>query len=372
MTIAFRKISKVFHDGTRALHDLDLEFDSGEFIVLLGPSGSGKSTACRILAGLETPTSGTVEIAGADVTARPPRERGMSMVFQSYALYPHKSVYDNIAYPLRVRGRDKESIDRAVRDISEMLEIGDLLDRRPRQLSGGEAQRVAVARALVWQPDICLMDEPLSNLDALLRLHTRAELKRIHRELEKTFVFVTHDQEEAMSLGTRIAVLDQGRLVQFDTPQAIYHRPATRFVGEFIGRPAMNTIDGVTGTRGAGDPVFRAGTLAVVLSPGPPSSGPFRQPAAGDLADGSPVVLGIRPEAIELVDQPDERTVTMTLDVEEVIEPDTLLVVERDGVELVVRSRRRHPDLRVGDPVHLRLPSDALHLFDPETGARLT
>ncbi|HRC55012.1 MAG TPA: ABC transporter ATP-binding protein, partial [Kofleriaceae bacterium] len=260
MTVAFRNVTKTFADGTTALDSLDLSFASGELVVILGPSGCGKSTACRILAGLETPSSGTVEVDGKDVTNLPPRERGMSMVFQSYALYPHKTVFENIAYPLRVRGTPKAELVRAVHEVAAMLQLERLLERRPRQLSGGEAQRVAVARALVWKPQICLMDEPLSNLDALLRLKTRIELKRLHAELGQTFVFVTHDQEEAMSLGTRIAVLNRGALVQFGTPQEIYHQPATRFVAEFIGKPASNTLEGelVEGS-------FRCGALVVPL-----------------------------------------------------------------------------------------------------------
>ncbi|MCG8419526.1 MAG: ABC transporter ATP-binding protein [Proteobacteria bacterium] len=351
MAIAFRRIRKVFDDGTVALDDFDLGFENGEFIVFLGPSGSGKSTACRILAGLETPSKGAVEVDGNDITSLAPRQRGMSMVFQHYALYPHKTVYENIAYPLRVRGENEGEIERAVREVADMLGIADLFRRRPKQLSGGEAQRVAVARALVWKPEICLMDEPLSNLDALLRLQTRAELKRIHRELQKTFVFVTHDQEEAMSLGTRIAVLDRGRLIQFDTPQAIYHRPATRFVAEFIGRPAMNTIDG---TIEAGN--FRAGELTV----------PMPDPMPG------PAVLGIRPEQIELVDQPGPDVVTMTLDIKEVVEPDTLLTLKRGEVSVVVRTLRQVSGLQTGDDVHVRLPASALHTFASQDGRRLS
>src|SRR5688572_666920 len=272
MGIVSDGISKVFHDGTAALHRLDLEFDTGEFIVLLGPSGSGKTTACRVLAGLEQPTGGRILVDGRDVTDLPPRLRGMGMVFQNYALYSHKSVYENIAYPLRVRKRPAAEIDDAVRKMADLLQIGCFLGRKPSQLSGGQAQRVAVARALVWQPDICLMDEPLSNLDALLRLHMRTELKRLHRELRKTFVFVTHDQEEAMTLATRVAVLRDGKLVQFDTPRTVYRKPASRFVAEFMGRPAMNTFDGRVD-----DGTFRADGLSF---------------AVRDIADG-PVVLGI-------------------------------------------------------------------------------
>jgi sn-glycerol 3-phosphate transport system ATP-binding protein len=348
VAIAFRDIRKVFADGTVALDAFDLSFDAGEFIVLLGPSGSGKSTACRILAGLERPSSGAVEIDGHDITGLPPRERNASMVFQSYALYPHKNVYENIAYPLRIRKRAGRDIDEAVRHMAGMLQIGELLGRRPRQLSGGEAQRVAVARALVWQPDICLMDEPLSNLDALLRLKTRAELKRIHRELQKTFVFVTHDQEEAMSLGTRIAVLARGRLIQFDAPAAIYHRPATRFVAEFIGRPAMNTIDGAVSGG-----VFRSGELAVPV----------------DCGDG-PVVLGVRPEDIRVCAGPEPDSVAMTLDVVEAVEPDVLLSLQLGALTLSVRLVRRGAEFSPGDILHLVLPRESHHFFDADSGRR--
>ena len=238
-----------------------LDFDLGEFIVLLGPSGSGKTTACRLLAGLEAPSSGRIEIDGKDITDLPPRFRGIGMVFQNYALYSHKTRVRehrlSAAHPKEWRGAE---IDRQVKGVADLLRIEDYLHRKPAQLSGGQAQRVAVARALVWEPAICLMDEPLSNLDALLRLHMRTELNRLHRKLDKTFVFVTHDQEEAMTLATRIAVLKDGKLVQFDEPRAIYRRPANRFVAEFMGRPAMNTLDGVVENG-----VFRAGDIACAV-----------------------------------------------------------------------------------------------------------
>jgi sn-glycerol 3-phosphate transport system ATP-binding protein len=349
--VEFRAVRKVFADGTVALDGLDLTFDTGEFIVLLGPSGSGKTTACRLLAGLEEPTSGTLWVDGRDITALPPRQRGMSMVFQSYALYAHKTVYENIAYPLRIRKTPRAEIDRMVRQIASMLQIEVQLDRRPRQLSGGQAQRVAVARALVWQPEICLMDEPLSNLDALLRLQTRTELKRLHGELRRTFVFVTHDQEEALTLGTRIAVLNEGRLVQFDTPRQIYREPASRFVAEFIGRPAMNTVDGVV-EQG----IFRAGGFAL--------------PAAGR-PDG-PVVLGIRPEALVLREQPTEHSITFELDVVEPVEPDTLLFVKKGEVSMVARIMRDVGERGAGAPVHLELPPHERHFFAATTGERLS
>ncbi len=349
MSVAFHNIRKVFADGTVALDDFNLAFDKGEFVVFLGPSGSGKTTACRILAGLEQSSAGHVEVDGRDISGLPPRSRRMSMVFQNYALYAHKSVRDNIAYPLRVRGTPRAEIARRVEEVARLLHIESLLKRRPRQLSGGEAQRVAVARALVWQPDICLMDEPLSNLDAILRLQTRTELKRLHGELGTTFVFVTHDQEEAMTLGTRIAVLNHGRLVQFDTPKEIYHRPATRFVAEFIGRPAMNTIDG-----SIVDGIFRAGDVAL--------------PTPG--RDPGPVVLGIRPEHIVLHDSPREDTLDFRLDVPEIVEPDMLLFAACGEVALVVRAKADRPELRRGDALHLEFPADRLCFFDPDTGAR--
>ncbi len=349
MGVEFKAVRKVFPDGTVALEGLDLAFETGEFLVLLGPSGSGKTTACRVLAGLEAPSSGSLWVDGRDITGLPPRARGMSMVFQNYALYGHKTVYENIAYPLRIRKLARAEIDRTVRAIAAMLQIETQLERRPAQLSGGQAQRVAVARALVWQPLICLMDEPLSNLDALLRLQTRTELKRLHGELGRTFVFVTHDQEEAITLGTRIAVLNEGRLVQLDTPRRIYREPATRFVAEFIGRPAMNTVDGVVE---AG--VFRAGALALLV---------------GGRAEG-PVVLGIRPEALVLRPEPTPESVTFTLDVIEPVEPDTLLFLKTGDISMVARVMRDVGERVVGAPVHVELPAAERHFFDARTGQR--
>ncbi len=356
MTVAFQSITKTFPDGTTALDRLDLRFAKGELVVILGPSGCGKSTACRILAGLETPTSGRIEVDGKDITHLPPRERGMSMVFQSYALYPHKTVFENIAYPLRVRGTDKAEVERAVRRMAEMLKLERLLERRPRQLSGGEAQRVAVARALVWQPRICLMDEPLSNLDALLRLHTRIELKRLHAELGQTFVFVTHDQEEALSLGTKIAVLQGGKLVQLATPTEIYHRPATRFVAEFLGKPAANTLEGELS-----DGAFHCDELALPLGGELPAS----LPSAG------PVVLAIRPEAVELVEPGAPEAIAMSVQVVDVVPPDRILSLARGKATLLARATSAGPQVRAGDTVHVRLPAAALTFFSHETGQRL-
>lgn len=349
MAVSFRQVTKRFADGTTALDRLDLEFELGEFIVLLGPSGSGKTTACRLLAGLDTLSDGRIEIDGKDITHLPPRQRGIGMVFQNYALYSHKSVYENIAYPLRIRKVETAEMDQRVKSVADLLQIGKYLHRKPAQLSGGQAQRVAVARALVWEPTICLMDEPLSNLDALLRLHMRTELNRLHRSLQKTFVFVTHDQEEAMTLATRIAVLKDGKLVQFDEPRMIYRRPANRFVAEFMGRPAMNTMDGIVENG-----MFRSGDITCQV----------------ECPEG-PVTLGIRPEQIEFAEQGAEKGTALTLDVKELIEPDTLLIFQNRGNSLTVRTQKDCDGVERGQTLGLRFPRDALHYFDAKTGERL-
>ncbi|WP_173933844.1 ABC transporter ATP-binding protein [Chelativorans sp. Marseille-P2723] len=349
MAVSFADVTKRFADGTTALDGLNLEFELGEFVVLLGPSGSGKTTACRLLAGLEMPTEGRIEIGGTDITGLPPRFRDIGMVFQNYALYSHKSVYENIAYPLRIRKIAAAELDQRVKQVADLLQIGSYLHRRPSQLSGGQAQRVAVARALVWEPTICLMDEPLSNLDALLRLHMRTELNRLHKRLNRTFVFVTHDQEEAMTLATRIAVLKDGKLVQFDEPRAIYRQPSNRFVAEFMGRPAMNTMDGMVE-----DGVFRAGGVTCKV----------------ECRDG-PVTLGIRPEQIGFGQIGSEDGFSLTLDVKETVEPDTLLIFANDEGTITVRTQRDCDDLAAGQPVNLRFPMEALHYFDARTGERL-
>jgi multiple sugar transport system ATP-binding protein len=240
-TVETRNISKVF-DDVRAVDGIDLMAREGEFVVLLGPSGCGKTTLMRMIAGLEVPTTGDVLIGGEVVTRRPPRARNIAMVFQSYALYPHLSVFNNIAFPLRAQGVDKDEIQKKAKWAAGMFKIGHLLDRKPRQLSGGERQRVALARALVREPVVFLLDEPLSNLDAKLRTSARDELQQLQRRIGTTTIYVTHDQVEAMGLGDRVAVLDQGKVRQIGTPQEVYHQPADTFVATFMGSPPMNLV----------------------------------------------------------------------------------------------------------------------------------
>jgi ABC-type sugar transport system ATPase subunit len=265
---------KKWPGGEHAVHGIDLQVADAEFLVLVGPSGCGKSTLLRLIAGLERTDAGRIVIGDADVTARAPQDRDLAMVFQSYALYPHMSVRDNLAYGLRVRGADAETIARRVRDAAESLGLERLLDRRPAQLSGGQRQRVALGRAIVRSPKAFLLDEPLSNLDPALRAQARAELRRLHRTLGATIVHVTHDQEEAMTLGDRIAVMRDGRIEQVDTPEAVYARPANTFVARFIGAPAMNLVPpSVTGIDGAAASVVGIRPHDVVLGGRSPLAG---------------------------------------------------------------------------------------------------
>jgi multiple sugar transport system ATP-binding protein len=282
-SVAFESVRKIF-GKTTALKDVDLLVRDGEFMVLLGPSGCGKTTLLRCLAGLERIDGGTVRIGDRDVSDLPPRDRHIAMVFQSYAVFPHMKVYDNIAFGLRMRKKPKAEVERRVKEGAALLQLEPFLDRYPAQLSGGQRQRVAVARAIVTDAPVLLMDEPLSNLDALLRLHARAELKRLHGEVKRTTVYVTHDQIEALSMGDRIAVMREGQIVQLDTPSALYDRPADVFVGSFIGSPPMNFLKARARNGTAVGDAFEL--------PGPPGM------------DGKEMLLGIRPENIKIGEGP--------------------------------------------------------------------
>jgi multiple sugar transport system ATP-binding protein len=328
-SIHFEDVGKVFPEGTVALEALDLDVEDAELMVLVGPSGSGKSTALRILAGLEDATSGTVRIGERVVNEVEPKDRDIAMVFQSYALYPHMTVEDNIGFPLRMHREPKPSIRERVRDTAGRLDVGGLLQRRPRQLSGGQRQRVALGRAIVREPQAFLMDEPLSNLDAKLRVEMRAYVQELHRRLDKTIVYVTHDQIEAMTMGDRVAVLRDGRLEQVDSPQALYDRPASLFVAAFIGSPAMNLL--------------------------PP--GAF---------DDRNVIVGIRPEALHPA-QADEPAIEGWVALVESLGSDLLVHVDIEAGERLVA--RLEPTVRAepGERIALSVAPERLHFFDPTT-----
>ncbi len=334
------------HGSFTALHGIDLDIAPGEFFALLGPSGSGKTTTLRILAGLESVDAGRVLQDGVDVTDREPGERDVAMVFQSYALYPHMTVHENIAFPLRMVGTSKDETERAVRDAAAKVHIDHLLARRPGELSGGQQQRCALARAIVRKPRLFLLDEPLSNLDAKLRLETRVELRKLQRALGVTTVYVTHDQEEAMTIADRVAVFMEGRIVQVGRPQDIFSRPATSVVAAFIGSPPMNLLPGEV----------RDGMLRVagIDLPG------LRAPAG----DG-PVSVGVRPAALRIA--PDGLPARVYL-VENL--GDTT-IVDLDLAGQVIKLRTdQPPNVREGDQVRVWFAPDALHLFDPDTGRR--
>jgi multiple sugar transport system ATP-binding protein len=328
---------------------IDLEIKDKEFMVFLGPSGCGKTTTMRMIAGLEEPTAGTIEISGSDVTDVDARDRDVAMVFQSYALYPNMSIYENIRFPLRMRGVPKESQDGLVRKAADMVELGDYLERKPRALSGGQRQRAALARAIVRQPQVFLMDEPLSNLDAKLRLTMRAQLKHIQRELETTTIYVTHDQIEAMTLADRIAVMNKGKIQQLGTPDEVYNDPNHIFVASFIGSPPMNLIKG-TLEKG----VF-TGPNTVVKGLGKSSRGN--------------VVLGIRPEDMTI-------TAAKTANISSKLyslEPtgDMTLVTAWAGEQLIVAKGARNFRQNIDTPISFTFLKDRIYLFDAESGERV-
>jgi len=350
--VTLRNVRKQF--GTFvALEKLDIDIRSGEFVALLGPSGCGKSTTLRMLAGLEFPTSGEISIGGRVVNDVAPGKRDIAMVFQSYALYPHMTVGENIEYPLKKRGVKATERKAAVLRAAEMLQLEPLLDRKPKQLSGGQQQRVALGRALVRDPQVFLLDEPLSNLDAKLRSYMRAELIELHRRLGKTMVYVTHDQLEAMTMASRIAVMFDGRLQQFDTPAAVYNRPANRFVASFIGTPSMNQLEGaVDGS------TFRVAGHAIPID---------RSRFVHALGSGT-FVLGVRPEFVTIGggDLPARIRLVENTGHEQIV---TLELT--DGTRLLARTDAARR-LDVGQSVQIGFHPDALHLFAPEeTGRRL-
>ncbi|HSK52556.1 MAG TPA: sn-glycerol-3-phosphate ABC transporter ATP-binding protein UgpC [Clostridia bacterium] len=362
-TVTFEHVNKRYGDFL-AVNDLNLEIGDGEFMVLVGPSGCGKTTSLRMIAGLEEITSGTLRIGDRVVNDVPPKDRDIAMVFQSYALYPHMSVRENLAFGLKLRKTPKAEIERRVKEAAETIQLQKLLDRKPKELSGGQRQRVALGRAIVREPSVFLMDEPLSNLDAKLRVQTRAEIARLHQRLETTMVYVTHDQVEAMTMGTRIAVMNEGLLQQVGTPQALYDSPINRFVAGFIGSPSMNFVDVSVDGRGDTARLVGPGDWEV---PTPPRL----RGIAGDIA-GKKLVAGFRPEHLEIGDAGSESaSFQARADVVEYLGHEELLHVsaaDQDVVAIVDSEHRVRP----GDVLKLTLPLSKLHLFDSETGEALT
>jgi multiple sugar transport system ATP-binding protein len=353
--IALDHVEKVYPGGRKALDDLNLEVKEGEFMVLVGPSGCGKTTSLRTLAGLEPVSAGTIRIGDADVTEVPPKQRDIAMVFQNYALYPHLTVLDNIAFPLRIAGVSRSERRARASETAELLGLEEMVDRKPGHLSGGQRQRVAMGRAIVRQPAVFLMDEPLSNLDAQLRVSTRAQISEIQDRLSITTVYVTHDQVEAMTMGDRVAVLKDGRLQQVDQPKALYERPVNAFVAGFIGSPAMNMLPGT----------LDSGTLRV--------GGLRVGPVAGADGRSGAVLAGVRPEALTLTADEDGFPGRVTL-VEELGSDSYLHVSAELGDEtytLVARVHDDEPPPARGESVRLAPRADAIHLFDADDGQRI-
>jgi multiple sugar transport system ATP-binding protein len=388
--VAFDDVSKVYPDGTAAVSGLAFDVADGEFMVLVGPSGCGKTTALRMVAGLEEVTGGSVRIGDRVVNDLPSRDRDIAMVFQSYALYPHLSVYDNIAFGLKIKKVPKDEIERRVRDAAHVLDLEAFLDRKPKALSGGQRQRVAMGRAIVRQPQAFLMDEPLSNLDAKLRVQMRAEIARLQQNLGVTTLYVTHDQVEAMTMGDRVAVMRKGHLQQVATPQELYDLPVNLFVGGFIGSPSMNMLEGTL--EGEGEQLtVRVGAHTLELDPALLRSRP-------DIAGfaGKPVIVGVRPEDLEDAtvagEPPEGRMLEGTVELREALGSEIMVHLGVDAPAAVTDEVRElaadvglgapgeaphstivgrfsaRSRVRPGDSIHVAVDTRFLHFFDPDTG----
>lgn len=353
--LKLQAVTKSYDGKTPVIKPFDLDVADGEFIVLVGPSGCGKSTLLRMVAGLERTTSGDIYIDTQRVTELEPKDRGIAMVFQNYALYPHMSVYDNMAYGLKIRGFGKQQIRQRVSDAARILELEPLLQRKPRELSGGQRQRVAMGRAIVREPAVFLFDEPLSNLDAKLRVQMRLELQQLHRRLKTTSLYVTHDQVEAMTLAQRVIVLNKGVAEQIGTPSQVYQRPASLFVASFIGSPAMNLLPGVLNADGS--QLQLAGGRVLQL--------PEPQPRWG----GRELTLGIRPEHIQLTTR-ERGGIPLELQTLELLGADNLAHGQWGDSGII--ARLNHETLpSAGSRLYLQLPAQALHFFDTHSGLRM-
>jgi multiple sugar transport system ATP-binding protein len=392
--ILMEEVAKVYADGTEAVTDFDLEVDDGEFMVFVGPSGCGKTTALRMVAGLEDISRGTVTIGERVVNEVPSKDRDVAMVFQNYALYPHLTVYDNMAFGLRLRKTDKAETDRRVKQAAEILGLSEFLERKPRNLSGGQRQRVAMGRAIVREPSVFLMDEPLSNLDAKLRVQMRAEISRIQADLGTTTIYVTHDQTEAMTMGDRVAVMKRGRLQQVAAPQDLYDRPTNLFVAGFIGSPAMNMIE-ATLERNDGGLAASFGSVTLSLD-----DELLAQRPALKAYEGRPVIVGIRPESFEdaalAADPRPDRRMRVHVDLREALGSEILVHFRVDAPPVLTEDTRElardagapsspddaaeagfstfvarldpRTDARERGDIELAVDTTRTHVFDRETG----
>jgi multiple sugar transport system ATP-binding protein len=363
-TVSYQAASRIFPGSppVRAVDELSLDVEDGEFLVLVGPSGSGKSTALRMMAGLEDVDEGSIQIDGKDVTNIPPKDRDIAMVFQSYALYPHMSVAENMGFALKLKRVSKSQINQRVREAAELLDLTKYLERKPKALSGGQRQRVAMGRAIVREPSVFLMDEPLSNLDAKLRVETRANIAALQKRLGTTTIYVTHDQVEAMTMGHRVAVLKDGLLQQCDTPRNLYESPRNAFVAGFIGSPAMNLKTVAITPDGA-----KLDGLTVPL--------PRTTLSSAEQAGLSELTLGLRPESLRLSDNTGDASAKMTVELVEELGADAYvhggITIGGQSERFIVRADGRKPP-RLGETVNVALAStDEVHAFNPSTGDRL-
>ncbi len=362
-------VSKRYDDVT-AVDDMNLDIKDGEFITLVGPSGCGKSTTLETIAGLTIPTDGTISIAGREVTTLPPKDRGIAMVFQNIALFPHMDVYDNISFGLRLRKYEKDEVDRRVDRAAEIVQLEGMLDRMPDEMSGGQRQRVAIARAIVREPEVFLMDEPLANLDAKLRVHMRTELQRLQKELDATIIYVTHDQAEAMTMSDRVAVINQGELQQFAPPLECYNEPKNLFVAGFIGSPSMNFVEGTIDANGLATEDYH-----VQFDPG----------QLGNIAPDDEVTMGVRPEDVYLVEDADDvanptDTITARTDVLEPMGDEIFVYIltggatsegmdaEADASHQLLMSVDPDKDIGTDEEVEVVLDRERIHLFDTASG----
>ncbi|QXM06390.1 ABC transporter ATP-binding protein [Crassaminicella indica] len=354
--VVLKGVEKIYPNGFKAVHGIDLEIKDGEFMVFVGPSGCAKSTTLRMIAGLEEISGGTIFIGESIVNNIAPKDRGIAMVFQNYALYPHMTVYDNMAFSLKMRKTPKSIIEKKVREAAKILDIENLLDRKPKQLSGGQRQRVAVGRAIVRDPEVFLFDEPLSNLDAKLRVHMRVQLSQLHKKLKTTMIYVTHDQVEAMTMGDRICVMNLGKIMQVDTPLNLYHYPANKFVAGFIGSPAMNLVEG--------ELIEKNNNIAVKIG-GMALDLPLSKCKKVKSHIGKKVWFGIRPEYIGIRNHESKEAIKGKIDVLEHMGNETFIYFSIGNLQMTARIDSLDArDLKVGTEQKFIINMESCHIFD--------